>query len=199
MGVEKAAAGVERFPVPVESQDDQGGLSAEQRSAVLGFIAANPGCATKDAAAAAGVRRHQVKDLRRKDPEFDEDYKQARGYATEEQIHQATVKLAIEGVEEPLVSAGKLVKDDDGNVVTVRKYSERLLQTLFNSMTPEGKATLGNKIGLTIDAGDGGVTVQTGVSFEEIAQVLRAAGKEVPALEEPPAGEIVAETDEPAT
>ena len=43
---------------------------------------------------------------------------------------------AVDGVQEPLVSAGKLVRDDDGQVVLIRRYSDRLLAELLRTRRP---------------------------------------------------------------
>jgi hypothetical protein len=153
-------------------------------------VADHKGCSVRDACAAAGIRRRDVKALIRGDAEFAEDYAVARGRGVE-QIHAQMVKLAIEGVDEPLVSMGQIVG-------TKKVYSERLLQTMFNALTPEGRATLGNKLGIEINTGGGDVKLQEGVSLADTAAFMR---EHVPGfrdlLEGEPAGEIVAETDEP--
>jgi hypothetical protein len=86
-----------------------------------------------------------------------------------------------------------------GQVVTHETvYSERLLQTMFNALTPEGRATLGNKLGIEINTGGGDVKLQEGVSLADVGRVHARARARVQAqLEGEPAGEIVAETDEP--
>src|ERR1700758_103285 len=40
-------------------------------------------------------------------------------------------RRAVEGIAEPLVSAGKLVRDDDGQPILVRRYSDNLLLALL--------------------------------------------------------------------
>jgi hypothetical protein len=39
-------------------------------------------------------------------------------------------------VQEPLVSAGKLVRDDDGQPITVRRYSDNVLLALLKAHRP---------------------------------------------------------------
>jgi hypothetical protein len=128
-------------------------------------VAAHKGCPIREAAAAAGVRRRDVKALIRGEAEFAEDYATARGRGVE-QIHAQMVKLAIEGVDEPLVSMGQIVG-------TKKVYSERLLQTMFNALTPEGRATLGNKLGIEINTGGGDVKLQEGVALADTAAFMR--------------------------
>jgi hypothetical protein len=129
-----------------------------------------------------------MRALIRGDMEFAEDYATARGRGVE-QIHAQMVKLAIEGVDEPLVSMGEIVG-------TKKVYSERLLQTMFNALTPEGRATLGNKLGIEINTGGGDVKLQQGVPLEDVAAFMREHVPRYAELEEQ-AGELVDETDEP--
>lgn len=170
-------------------------LSEEQRAAFLAYVKDHPDCSVREACEEVGVRRKDVRALKRSSAEFEEDYRTARGYG-QEQIMNSVVKLAIKGVEEPLVSAGKLVRDENGDVVTVRKYSDRLLQVLVHGFTPEGKAMMANKLGIEISGPDGGpIEVQRGISFEEVAKVLAAAGKNLE-LEAPEGtAEVVSEED----
>ena len=42
----------------------------------------------------------------------------------------------MEGVPEPLVSGGKLVRDDDGQPIMVRRYSDNLLLALIKARRP---------------------------------------------------------------
>lgn len=186
--------GVVRPPGEVEQPDVVRDLTAEERQAFVDYVRGHKGCSVWEACKQVGVRRKDVRALRKADSEFDEDYRVARGYGVE-QILGGMVKLGIEGVEEPLVSAGKLVKDDDGNVVTVRRYDSRALIQLFNGMTPDGKALAAGKIGIEISGPDGGpIPVQQGVSLADVLSFMRL---HVPQeqLEEAAAGELVAEED----
>ncbi len=45
-------------------------------------------------------------------------------------------RRAVEGIEEPLVSAGKLVRDDHGQPIWVRRYSDNLLLGLLKARRP---------------------------------------------------------------
>lgn len=200
MGLEETDRGVDggevQAPLPARRGLPHGELdeileiNPRERKLFLEYVESHKTCSVRDACAAAGVRRRDMRALIRGDSEFAEDYATARGRGVE-QIHAQMVKLAIEGVDEPLVSMGQIVG-------TKKVYSERLLQTMFNALTPEGRATLGNKLGIEINTGGGDVTLQEGVSLAETAAFMR---EHVPGfkdlLEGEPAGEIVAETDDP--
>jgi hypothetical protein len=187
---EVPAAVPARRGLPHGELDEILDVNPEERKAFLEYVAAHRDCSVRDACAVAGVRRRDMRALIRGDAEFAEDYATARGRGVE-QIHAQMVKLAIEGVDEPLVSMGEIVG-------TKKVYSERLLQTMFNALTPEGRATLGNKIGLEINTGGGDVKLQEGVALEDVAAFMR---DHVPGfraqLEGEPAGEIVDVVDEP--
>lgn len=173
-------------------------LTDEQRGAFIEYVREHRECSIREAAEAVGVRRADVKALKKSSPEFEEDYRDARGYSNE-QIVNAMVKQAIDGIEEPIVSAGKVVTDEKGRPLVKRVYSDRLLQVMFSSMTPEGKAMVANKLGIEISGPDGGpIELQRGIGWDEVAKVLAAAGKEIPAIDEAPEGtaEIVGVEDD---
>ena len=173
-------------------------LTDEEKEAFLGYVREHKDCSVREACEAVGLQRKDVRRLRKESVEFDDDYREARGYANEQMVNTFR-KLAIEGVEEPIVSAGKVVRDDDGNILYKRVYSDRLLARGLELYTPEGKAALANKLGIEISGPDGGpIEIQRGVTFDEVARVLQAAGK-LPALEEAPegTGEVVDVRDEP--
>lgn len=170
-------------------------LTAETRAAVLEYIREHPKCSLRDACSAARVRRADVRAVLKSDADFYEEHEVARGRGVED-IYDAVRRLAIEGVERPLVSAGKLVKDDNGELVVVREYSDRLVEMLYKARTPEGKALQAGKLGIEISGPDGGpVVVQRGIALGEVLAILEAAGKGRE-LEAPPAGEVIDESDE---
>ena len=144
---------------------------------VLGYIREHPDCSNREACKAVGLRREDFFLTRESEKKYDDDYREARGYG-DEQLVNTFRKLAVEGVERPIVSAGKLVRDDQGNILYERVYSDRLVELGLKMHTAAGKALVANKRGIEIT---GGVThqheIQAGVSFAEVAKVLRAAGK----------------------
>lgn len=212
MGAADAESSVGAVAVAVAGEDvgeivesEPRDLTVGDRDAFVAYVAAHKGCPTQEACRAVGVKRKDVKALRRADEGFDEDYRVARGYGTE-QILGGMVRLGLEGVEEPVVSAGKIVVYPEGHpqagqFVTKRVYDSRALIAMFNGMTPEGKAMLAGKLGIEISGPDGGpIKIQGGVPLADMARVLVAAGVDLVALAAGPVvdeieGEVVAEED----
>src|SRR6266550_2410017 len=95
---------------------------------------ANTGSVTA-AIAVAGSSRTRVYELRKTDPEFACAWQQAEEIATD-RLEDEARRRAVEGVTEPLVSAGKLVRDDDGQPLVVRRYSDNLLLALLKAHRP---------------------------------------------------------------
>ena len=92
------------------------------------------GSVTK-AAALAGTSRTRVYELRKVDPVFAAAWEEAEEMAADELEDEAR-RRAVEGVPEPLVSGGKLVRDDDGQPIMVRRYSDNLLVALMKARRP---------------------------------------------------------------
>lgn len=174
-------------------------LTDAEKEAVLEYIREHKDCSFREACQAVGIERRDFRRLRKQSVEFDDDVREAKGYGNESMVNTFR-KLAIEGVEEPIVSAGKVVRDDDGNIMYKRVYSDRLLARGLELYTPEGKAALANKLGIEISGPDGGpIEIQRGVTMNEVLRVLQAAGK-TPELEAPEGtAEIVDERDEPVS
>src|SRR5712664_3402215 len=84
------------------------------------------------AVALAGTSRTRVYELRKADQAFARTWQDAEEIAAD-QIHEEARRRALEGVEEPLVSAGKLVRDDSGQPITVRRYSDTILLALLKA------------------------------------------------------------------
>ena len=87
------------------------------------------------AVAVAGTSRTRVYELRKADPAFASAWEEAEEIATD-RLEDEARRRALEGVPEPLVSAGKLVRDDDGQPIMVRRYSDNLLATLIKAHRP---------------------------------------------------------------
>jgi hypothetical protein len=90
---------------------------------------AETGSVTK-AVAIAGTSRTRVYALRRTDPAFASAWDEAEEMATDLLFDEAK-RRALEGIPVPLVSAGKVVRGDDGQPITIRQYSDRLLLALM--------------------------------------------------------------------
>lgn len=84
------------------------------------------------AVAEAGTSRARVYELRKTDIAFAAAWDEAEEIATDRLEDEARSR-AIEGIAEPLVSAGKLVRGDDGQPITVRRYSDNLLLALLKA------------------------------------------------------------------
>jgi hypothetical protein len=69
---------------------------------------------------------------RKADPAFASVWQEAEEIATD-RLEEEARRRAVEGIAEPLVSAGKLVRDDDGQPILVRRYSDNLLLALLKA------------------------------------------------------------------
>src|SRR5205809_104871 len=87
------------------------------------------------AVALAGTSRTRVYQLRRADAAFAERWEEAEQIAAD-RLEQEAWRRAVEGVQEPLVSAGKIVRDDDGQPIAIRRYSDQLLVALLRAHRP---------------------------------------------------------------
>jgi hypothetical protein len=88
------------------------------------------------AAKAAGINRSHVYDLRNSDDVFAARWEEAEQIAAD-RLESEAWRRAVEGTSEPLVSAGKLVRGDDGQPMTITRYSDNLLLALLRAHRPE--------------------------------------------------------------
>ncbi|MGC2340990.1 MAG: hypothetical protein WA453_05320 [Methyloceanibacter sp.] len=86
-------------------------------------------------AALAGTSRTRVYELRKADPAFASAWEDSEEIAAD-RLEEEARRRAVEGVEEPLVRGGKLVHDDSGQPITVRRYSDNLLLALLKAHRP---------------------------------------------------------------
>jgi hypothetical protein len=84
------------------------------------------------AVAVAGTSRTRAYEQRKRDPTFAAAWDEAEEIAADALEAEAR-RRAVEGVSEPLVSAGKLVRDDDGQPIAIRRYSDNLLLALLKA------------------------------------------------------------------
>jgi hypothetical protein len=108
-------------------------LTTARRERFLEALA-NTGNVTA-ATAAAGTSRTRVYELRKADPAFASAWEEAEEIAIDK-LEEEARRRAVDGVAEPLVSAGKLVRDDDGQPIAVRRYSDNLLLALLKAHRP---------------------------------------------------------------
>jgi hypothetical protein len=85
----------------------------------------------------AGTSRTRVYALRKEDSSFAAAWEEAEQIAADGLEAEAR-RRAVAGVQEPLVSAGKLVRGDDGQPITIRRYSDNLLLALLRAHRPLG-------------------------------------------------------------
>jgi hypothetical protein len=105
-------------------------LTPEKREQFLQALA-DSGSVTA-AVAVAGTSRTRVYELRKTDPAFAAAWDEAEEIATD-RLQDEARRRAIEGVAEPLVSAGKLVRGDDGQPIMIQRYSDNLLLALLKA------------------------------------------------------------------
>jgi len=86
-------------------------------------------------AAVAGTSRTRVYELRKTDPAFASAWEDSEEIAAD-RLEEEARRRAVKGVEEPLVSAGKLVRDENGQPITIRRYSDNLLLALIKAHRP---------------------------------------------------------------
>lgn len=108
-------------------------LTKERQERFLHALA-NTGSVTA-AIAGANTSRTRVYELRKTDPAFASAWQEAEEIATD-RLEDEARRRAVEGIAEPLVSAGKLVRDNDGQPILVRRYSDNLLLALLKAHRP---------------------------------------------------------------
>jgi len=87
------------------------------------------------AVAVAGTSRTRVYELRKADLDFARAWEDAEEIAAD-RLHDEARRRALEGIPEPLVSGGKLVRDEEGQPITIRRYSSSLLLALLKAHRP---------------------------------------------------------------
>ena len=88
------------------------------------------------AVAIAGTSRTRVYELRKRDAGFALAWAEAEEVAADA-LEAEAWRRAVEGVPEPLVSAGRVVRDDDGAPLAIRRYSDMLMLALLKARRPE--------------------------------------------------------------
>ena len=88
------------------------------------------------AADAAGTTRAGADELRANDPAFALGWERALQASTE-RLEQVARCRALEGLIEPILSDGKVVRDDNGQPIVVRRYSDVILLALLKAQYPE--------------------------------------------------------------
>jgi hypothetical protein len=88
------------------------------------------------AARDAGVKRHAMLSLQKASPEFAARMRDARDEAVD-LLEAEARRRALDGVEEPIIRGGDFLRQDDGSIAVIRRYSDRLLELLLKAHRPE--------------------------------------------------------------
>ena len=84
----------------------------------------------------AGTSRTRVYELRKRNPGFAAGWEDAEERAADA-LEDEAWRRAVDGVQEPLVSGGRVVRDDDGQPIAIRRYSDALMIALLKARRPE--------------------------------------------------------------
>jgi len=129
------------------------------------------------AARAVKLSRSRAYEIRQRDPVFAAAWDDAEQEAVDLLEGEAR-RRAAEGVAQPLVSAGKLVRDDAGKVVTVLRYNDRLLEFLLRAHRPDKFKSDGEGAGRNGKASSGTMPpVQITIAAEPEPAAAPQAGK----------------------
>jgi hypothetical protein len=82
-----------------------------------------------------GTSAARIYTLRNNDPAFRQAWDEAESIAAD-RLEEEAWRRAVTGFDEPVVSAGKLARDEDGNAIMVRRYSDMLLLALLRAHRP---------------------------------------------------------------
>ncbi len=85
----------------------------------------------------ANVSRETVYKWLKRDKKFATAYNEYAVPDSVDFLESEAFRRAVQGVEEPVISHGEVVYDDDGNIVTVKKYSDALLMFLLKARAPQ--------------------------------------------------------------
>ena len=88
------------------------------------------------AAEVANIARVTVYEWRKKEPDFAQAWDDAVDAGTD-LLEDDARRRAVDGCEEPLVSGGKLLTDERGNRIVLRRYSDTLMTLLLKARRPE--------------------------------------------------------------
>jgi hypothetical protein len=88
------------------------------------------------AAGIAGITRARAYQVRKADLLFAAAWEEAEEQAAD-RLEAEAWRRAVAGVPEPIVSAGKIVGDDDGQPIAIRRYSDALMIVLLKARRPE--------------------------------------------------------------
>ena len=88
------------------------------------------------AAREAGVKRRVMVARQAADPDFAARMREACDEAID-LLEAEARRRALDGVEEPIIRGGDFLRQDDGSIAVIRRYSDRLLELLLKAHRPE--------------------------------------------------------------
>ncbi|MGH7114212.1 MAG: hypothetical protein ACREE9_06930 [Stellaceae bacterium] len=94
------------------------------------------------AAESLGSNKARMHEARTSDPMFAAEWDKAE-QATTDRLEREAWRRAIEGVQEPLVSDGRVVRDDNERPISIKRHSDALLIALLQARRPERHAAQG--------------------------------------------------------
>jgi hypothetical protein len=108
-------------------------MQSISRGRQLRFLAALAKGGDVDGAATnAHLDRARLEEARTRDRVFAGEWKAAENAATQRLEHEAW-RRAVHGVPEPLISEGKVIRDDDGRPLSIQRYSDTILIELLRT------------------------------------------------------------------
>jgi hypothetical protein len=128
------------------------------------------------AAKLVGSSTARVYAMRHNDPAFRQGWDEAEEIAAD-RLEAEAWRRAVEGVDEPAVNAGRLVRDEAGNAVMVRRYSDMLLLALLKAHRP---ARFNTRLPAGAAAGGGAAFDVRAMLLAKLAQLAAQTGGDSP-------------------
>ena len=106
-----------------------------QRARETFLAALARGISITGAANEAGLGRRTVYDWRDEDPDFAAAWNDALE-AGADILEDEARRRAADGVDEPVIAQGRLIRNEDGTPLTVKRYSDTLMTLLLKGRRP---------------------------------------------------------------
>lgn len=104
-----------------------------------------------------------------------------------EKVYLEVDRRGRKGIQEVVISGGKLITDKKGKAVVVRKYSDRLLEAQYNRYFPAQAVHNGSLLGFTEEVqngnGDTYIHLPWSAMTEEEQNLIEAIGRNIEARE----------------
>jgi hypothetical protein len=85
----------------------------------------------------AGLSDELILELRKQSPEFSEELAATQFQVSAKKLEETAHQRAIDGVLEPVVSSGTIVRDDENKPISTQRHSDYLLIELLKANFPE--------------------------------------------------------------